>query len=180
MIATGTLAGRGCSNLVWGYIIVSIMIFITIGAMLGISLYSCKVIYSMKKRKKSLKNAVGTTIVFSLIAQIFIPQWFMYYGLTGYIGSYAIEKWCFAVGLSIGVGVGIVAFLNLSLMWLQVAESSKTLKKAGSNLVGKYRTFVMIFAPFQFILLVVLIAILSMFATGMCKFYQEPHQSSFL
>eukprot|EP00947_MAST-08B_sp_MAST-8B-sp1_P004903 g4903.t1 len=120
----------------------------------------------MKVHGVPLGNALGSTLTTTTIGLPFFFIWHFYYGVTVHLGGFGLEIASFAIGVPGAGAFGTIAFLNLALMWLQVAESSKTMKKTGSNVSGKFKIFVICFSVLITIMLFVLMGALAMYTIG--------------
>ena len=50
------------------------------------------------------------------------------------------------IGFSVGLTFVVIAFLNMALMWVQIASRTKKLKKSGSNLSHRFKVFVIAYS----------------------------------
>ena len=108
---------------------------------------SIYLIGSLVKHKALTTNATGSTLFFTVLAVGFLILWTVYYIRFPLAGSDDV------VGiLSLSVGIpgaamfSTISFMNLSLMWVQVAASSKSLRKGRSNLGRKPQILIAVFS----------------------------------
>ena len=99
---------------------------------------------SLIKKKQPVTNATGSTMFFAILGLIFLVFWTVYY-LQVPIGgdSTAVSILSLSVGIPGSATFAGISFMNLALMWMQVAASSKTLRKGKSNL-GKGPTVLVV------------------------------------
>ena len=120
----------------------------------------------LKRHGASLTNATGSTIFFGILTEPFLVIWTIYF-IASPLSGLGHIRWLDLLSLQIGLtGVGILgptAAMNLGLMWLQVAQSAKSLTKGSKNLSRKASIFVAIFAV-VFGLMLCVLAVLRQFA----------------
>eukprot|EP00947_MAST-08B_sp_MAST-8B-sp1_P006643 g6643.t1 len=96
-----------------------------------------------KKGNFKINNAVGSTLIVATIAQVICMLWTLDGAIILASGSSIYGQVVSAPILTPLAGFfNIVAYFNISLMWVQVAQSSKSLKKTGANLGKKPLIFV--------------------------------------
>ncbi len=122
-------------------------------------------LYGLRRHGASLTNATGSTIIFGILTEPFLIIWTIYF-LVNPLSGLGHIPWLDLLSLRIGLtGVGILgptAAMNLGLMWLQVAQSAKSLTKGRKSLSRKASIFVAIFAG-VFGLMLCVLAVLSQF-----------------
>ncbi len=133
-------------------------------AMLGFEVY---LILGLKAAGASLLTTTGTTLI-SATAGTFFGLMFC----ASYPIMYAAKSWWYLDNIGVPVGLtfmacfGCTAFLNVALMWLDVARSSKTLRKTGTNISRGPRRFVAAFVLVIFVFLVITMGILKDYFIG--------------
>ena len=131
---------------------VMLIIFSTINmSMQAVILFlGLKIIVGLVRGGQTLKNATGSTLIFAILGTIAMILWTLQYA-----ASYAapathtmrsINMVSFDVGIPAAAVLVATACMNLSLMWIQVAQSAKSLKRSGSNLGRKPQIVVAVVA----------------------------------
>eukprot|EP00947_MAST-08B_sp_MAST-8B-sp1_P006575 g6575.t1 len=110
----------------------------------------------LKKKKAPTTNATGSTLFFGIIATFFLILWTVYYLWFPFQGASAgINTASLSIGIPGSACFAAISFMNLALMWLQVAAGSKSLKKTGSNLGKKPLIIVIVFSVLFCLLMVI-------------------------
>lgn len=121
----------------------------------------------LKTNKAGLLNVPGTTLINATLALVFTLVWAISYPIM-ILGKtfFWLDDIGIPVGLAFMAVFATIGFLNLALMWLEVAFASKTMKKTGANLSKKPLIFVCAFSTFSFLLILVLMTIMRSYMIG--------------
>ena len=95
------------------------------------------VAWLMKKANKWKNNATSTALVFNMIASLFWFPLVIGYDLAISEGDWGISDTLASIGIPFIFASLCVAYLNISLVWVQVAATSTSLKKVGKNMQRK-------------------------------------------
>ena len=118
-------------------------------------------------KKNSLKNTTGSTLINLVLAGFFQILWEIAYPIAIQGKTFA---WLDDVGVSVGLCFTAVfacfGMMNLSLMWLDVARASKTMKKSGTNLSKKPLIVVIVISILFFIVMTLFWTILKNYMAG--------------
>jgi hypothetical protein len=132
-------AQPGCSNIAWpGQMMEAVFVFQAIAGLYftGMCIY---LIAGLRSKGADICNATGSTIIFSACLFPMMLLWYSFFFFTPLLGGHDMSVLSLAIGLP-GMGTFmLIAWLNLALMWIQVAESSKSLKSSGKNISNKFR-----------------------------------------
>ena len=158
--------GGACDSKLWSSWIVSIIGLSECLLILFELGFCIRLAVQLKMNGAVLNNAVGHTIISAIIGLPFFFLWHLYYGITVHLGSFAWQRAAFGIGAPVAGAFGSIAFLNLALMWTQVAESSRAMKKTGVAISGKFKIFVLCFSVLIFVMLVVLMSALEKYTYG--------------
>lgn len=142
---------------VWVEIIVTVVL-------LAFGIY---LVVGLAKNKVSFKNSTGVCIICLVVAGFMQFIWEISYPIT--IQAYTFV-WLTNVGLPVGLCFTAVfacfGMMTLSLMWLEVARASKTMKKSGVNLSKKPLIVVIVVSVLFFILMTLFWTILRDYQSG--------------
>ena len=122
--------------------------------------WSAFVTCKLKKTKGSLGNAAGTSVVFAFLGAIFATFWVIGYFPGLFQRELYLVNVLYVIGISGAAIFCVASALNMSLMWLQVARSAKTLKKGTTNLGRGPIAFVATFAITFALAIIVLFGIM--------------------
>ena len=141
-------AGRiVCKNTMGAIIFNNIAGFINLIIQAALLLFGVYMFVGLVKNKAPLSNATGSTLFFGILAVAFLIIWTMYYPYYPTMGSsFGVQISALSIGIPGAATFAGISFMNLALMWLQVAAGSKSLKKTGSNLGKKPLVFVVVFS----------------------------------
>ena len=138
----------------------AILVILTIIGVLAVARTFFVTVKFKKMKGNVLGNAAGTTVVFSVFCSVFPIIWTIAY----YPAMASRQLWLtnilYVVGISGSAIFGVASALNMSLMWLQVAQSAKTLKKGSTNLGRGPIAFVATFATLFAIIVILLFGII--------------------
>lgn len=121
--------------------------FINVFIPASLMIFGIHMMLQLKQHNAPLTNATGSTLFFGILSTPFLIMWtayYLYYPMQG--SSIGINTVSLKIGIPGSAVFAAVSFMNLALMWIQVAQSSKSLKKTGSNLGKKPLIMVVTFS----------------------------------
>ena len=134
-----------------------------------LSLYLCThaivLLVSLKRHGAPILNAAGSTLISVTLASFFAGLWFAQHLVVIATGSgwFIIFR---NIGIPAAAVFGSAAYLNLALVWIQVAAASKSLARTGSNISRNQVIFVAAFCSAFAVVEIVCFAILQQPSIG--------------
>jgi hypothetical protein len=92
--------------------------------------------------------------------------WYVFFGTVILNEGHDWNTPSFQIGLPLMASFLLTSWMNLALMWVQLAENSKTLKSSGKNISSKFRVWVIGISVFGTLCMLVFISILGMNVVG--------------
>ena len=128
---------EGCSDInsngVYFTIITVLMCFCSI----TVFFYTMGVISNMKRKKKLTRNATSTAMVFNALSSVMWLPISLGYGLAIWIGNWHISDNMASASIPFLFSFIGIAYMNISIIWIQVASASKSMRQASANLSKK-------------------------------------------
>lgn len=99
--------------------------------------YTMSVMSKMKRKKKLTRNATSTAMVFNALSSVMWLPISLGYSLAIWLGNWHISDNMASASIPFLFSFIGIAYMNISIIWIQVASASKSMRQASSNLSKK-------------------------------------------